>query len=76
MTDPVKKVRRMQSWIQQNQTPWRPTWKDKTEEESTSSSHVEVYDLCNLHDESNTVEVAKDHGLQGRWSLNENKLTT
>ena len=28
------------------------------------------YDLCELHDVSNTVQVVKGHDSQGGWSLN------
>ena len=36
---------------------------------SACPSHEGKHDFCEMHDVSNTVQVAKDHGFRRGWSL-------
>ena len=36
---------------------------------SACPSHEGKHDLCEMHDVSNNVQIAKDHGLRRGWSL-------
>ena len=57
--------------MQQNQTHGGQRGKTKRKRSQLLQVMWKCTIFVKLHDESSTVEVAKDHGLQGRWSLNE-----